>query len=99
MLSPEGQRFLGQFQATGEADVRGHYWGTITNPPDVHELVVSIAPEEFSKMKPGVEYSYVMKAEMMRDGKPVVAEKKVSFKAGETTEVSLDMPATGVAAR
>jgi hypothetical protein len=47
------------FQATGQEDVRGRYWGTITSPPDVHELAISIAPEELGKMKPGVAYLLV----------------------------------------
>jgi hypothetical protein len=46
-------------QAMGEADVRGRFMGTITNPPDVHELIVFIAPDDFAKMKPGVQYTIV----------------------------------------
>jgi hypothetical protein len=47
------------FQADGQADVRGRFWGTITDPPDIHELVVVIAPQDFAKMKPGVNYALV----------------------------------------
>ncbi len=55
-----------------------------------------ITPE----LEPGSNYTYVIKAETMKDGKPVLlAEKKVSFKAGQTTEVTLSQPATGVASR
>jgi len=47
------------FQATGQPDVRGRYWGTITDPPDVHELVIAIAPDELAKMKSDVAYVLV----------------------------------------
>ncbi len=51
------------------------------------------------ELKPGTSYSYTVKAEVMKDGKPVVIEqKKVSFRAGQTTEVTLGEP-SGIASR
>jgi len=50
------------------------------------EVRTFVTPE----LKPGTNYSYMVKAEVMKDGKPVViAEKKVSIQAGVTTEVTL----------
>jgi len=41
-------------------------------------------------LKPGTNYSYTVKAEVMKDGKPIViAEKKISVQAGVTTEVNI----------
>jgi uncharacterized protein (TIGR03000 family) len=55
-----------------------------------------ITPE----LQPGTEYSYVFKAESMKDGKPVVLdEKKVTFKAGETATVTLAPTASSVVSR
>lgn len=52
------------------------------------------------ELNPGTEYSYVLKAEAMRDGKPVVlGEKRVTIHAGDTTEVSLGLDSTNVASR
>ncbi len=45
------------------------------------------------------EYHYTLKAEVIRDGKPVKAEKVVTVKAGEITPVTLTLPAAGVAQR
>jgi hypothetical protein len=56
-LQNAAKEFL--FRADGQADVRGRFWGTITDPPDVHELVVVIAPEELAKLKPNVDYAIV----------------------------------------
>jgi len=56
---------------------------------------IFVTPE----LKPGTDYSYVAKAEAVRDGKPVVLdEKKITIRAGQTTEVTLGSPA-GVASR
>jgi len=47
---------------------------------------IFVTPE----LKPGTEYSYVLKAQTLRDGQPVVlGEKKVTLHAGDTTEVTL----------
>jgi uncharacterized protein (TIGR03000 family) len=47
----------------------------------------------------GQEYHYTLKAEVVRDGKPVSVEQTVAVKAGEETRVTLTLPATGVASR
>jgi uncharacterized protein (TIGR03000 family) len=50
-------------------------------------------------LNPGKEYHYTLKAEIVRDGKTVKAEKVIAVKAGETTPVTLTLPAVGVAQR
>ncbi len=40
-------------------------------------------------LNPGVDYNYNLKAEIVRDGKPVQVEQKVIVHAGETTRVTL----------
>jgi uncharacterized protein (TIGR03000 family) len=50
-------------------------------------------------LKPGKEYHYTIKAEAVRDGKPVKVEQVVTVKAGEITPVTLTLPAAGVAQR
>ncbi|HTU23483.1 MAG TPA: TIGR03000 domain-containing protein [Gemmataceae bacterium] len=50
-------------------------------------------------LNPGKEYHYTLKAEIVRDGKPVKAEQVVTVTAGETTPVKLTMPPVGVAQR
>jgi uncharacterized protein (TIGR03000 family) len=50
-------------------------------------------------LKMGKEYHYSLKAEVVRDGKPVVIEKVVAVKPGEQTQVTLSVPTTTVAAR
>ncbi len=47
----------------------------------------------------GQEYHYTLKAEVMRNGKPVTVVEKIAVRAGEETRVELREPATGVAAR
>jgi hypothetical protein len=47
------------FQAEGHADVLGRIWGSFTNPPEVHEILIVIAPEEYAKFEPGVDYALV----------------------------------------
>jgi hypothetical protein len=56
-LQGAAKEFL--FRAAGQEDIRGRYWGTITSPPDVHEVVISITSTEFGKMKPDVGYLLV----------------------------------------
>jgi hypothetical protein len=51
------------FQAEGHADIRGRIWGSFTNPPDVHEILIVIAPQEYARMEPGVDYVVVPKQE------------------------------------
>jgi uncharacterized protein (TIGR03000 family) len=40
-------------------------------------------------LNPGVDYSYTLKAEVIREGKKVQAEDKVTVRAGEKTRVTL----------
>jgi hypothetical protein len=47
------------FRADGHADVRGRLWGSFTDPPDVHEILIVIAPGEYARMEPGVDYVIV----------------------------------------
>lgn len=49
---------------------------------------VFISPE----LDQGKEYHYMLKATVMRDGKPVDVEKKVSVRAGEQSQVTLTVP-------
>jgi uncharacterized protein (TIGR03000 family) len=50
-------------------------------------------------LNPGKEYHYTLKAEVVRDGKPVRFEKVVEVKAGQITPVTLTLPTLGVAQR
>jgi uncharacterized protein (TIGR03000 family) len=50
-------------------------------------------------LNPGKEYQYTLTAEVVRGGKPVKAEKVITVKAGQTTPVSLTLPARGDAQR
>jgi uncharacterized protein (TIGR03000 family) len=50
-------------------------------------------------LNPGKEYHYTLKAEIVRDGKTVKAEKVIAVKAGETTSATLTLPTVGVAQR
>ncbi len=50
-------------------------------------------------LNPGKEYHYTLKAEVVRDGKPVKVEKVVAVKAGELTPVALTLPTASVAQR
>ena len=59
------------------------------------ETRVFITPE----LQPGKGFSYTMTAEVMRNGKPVSVEEKVSVRAGETTQVSFKLPTQEVASR
>jgi uncharacterized protein (TIGR03000 family) len=50
-------------------------------------------------LNPGREYHYTLKAQAVRDGKPVTVERVIAVRAGEITPASLTLPATGVAQR
>lgn len=50
-------------------------------------------------LNPGKEYHYTLTAEIVRNGKPVKAEQVVTVRAGQTTPVTLTLPALGVAQR
>jgi uncharacterized protein (TIGR03000 family) len=56
---------------------------------------VFITPE----LAEGKEYSYTLKAEVVRDGQVHVITKEVVFRAGEETEVELELAASSVAGR
>jgi uncharacterized protein (TIGR03000 family) len=47
---------------------------------------VFVSPE----LNPGREYHYTLKAEWVRDGKPVVVSKEVAVSAGNETQVSFE---------
>jgi len=42
-------------------------------------------------LEPGKDYFYTLKAEMIQDGKPVTASKRISVRAGEETRVNLEL--------
>jgi len=46
-------------------------------------------------LTPGKTYSYMLKAEIMRNNKPQVVTKEVTVRAGEETPVSIDFAAAG----
>jgi uncharacterized protein (TIGR03000 family) len=50
-------------------------------------------------LESGREFHYTLKATVVRDGKPVVMEERVTVRAGEETKVNLTPAATGVAAK
>jgi uncharacterized protein (TIGR03000 family) len=47
----------------------------------------------------GKEYYYTLTGEILRDGKPAVATKQISLRAGEETRVILEFPAAAVASK
>ena len=48
-------------------------------------------------LSPDKEYHYTLKAEIIRDGKPIKIERVVEVTAGNVTPVRLTLPAAGVA--
>jgi uncharacterized protein (TIGR03000 family) len=50
-------------------------------------------------LTPGEEFSYTLTAEAVRDGKTVVASRKIAVRAGEETRVSLEFPVASVASK
>jgi uncharacterized protein (TIGR03000 family) len=49
-------------------------------------------------LEAGKEYYYTLKAEVVRDGQTVTTTERVAVRAGQTSRISLDIPATsGVA--
>jgi hypothetical protein len=70
------------FQAEGKADVRGRIWGSFTNPPDVHEIVIVIAPQEFARMEPGIDYRVV----------PQNGAEKLAWKATDGLAIRKERP-------
>ena len=52
---------------------------------------------ETPTLENGKAYYYVLKAEIVREGKTVVSERKVSVQAGTEAQVNFDFPTTSVA--
>jgi uncharacterized protein (TIGR03000 family) len=50
-------------------------------------------------LTPGEDYYYRMEAQVLRDGRPVTASRKVFVRAGQRAEVSFELPAEAVARR
>lgn len=48
-------------------------------------------------LEPGKEFSYTLKGEIIRDGKPVVATQKITVRAGQETRITLQFPTATVA--
>ena len=69
--------------------VDGH---TTTSTSEVRVLV---SPT----LEPGRDFHYTLQAEVTRDGKLVRIEERVAVRAGEETQVTLRLPAEGVALR
>jgi uncharacterized protein (TIGR03000 family) len=67
--------------------------GVPTKSVSANRVFVSPALEK------GMEYSYTLKAEVVRDGQPVTMSKKVAVEAGKTINVSLDVPVASLAQR
>ncbi|HZV03999.1 MAG TPA: TIGR03000 domain-containing protein [Gemmataceae bacterium] len=52
---------------------------------------------ESPSLTPGKTYFYVLKATVVRDGKPETVTKEVAVRAGEDTRVKIEIPETAVA--
>lgn len=50
-------------------------------------------------LEQGREYTYTLKAEAVRGGKPVTASKDILVRAGQETSVALEFPGTSVASK
>ena len=50
-------------------------------------------------LTPGMDYGYVLTAKLTREGKVSTISQRVAVRAGETREVSLQLPAKGVASK
>jgi uncharacterized protein (TIGR03000 family) len=68
---------------------------------DDHVTTSTSATRVFTSpnLTPGQDFSYTLTGEIVRDGKPVVATKRISVRAGEETRVSLEFPVASVASR
>jgi uncharacterized protein (TIGR03000 family) len=51
------------------------------------------------KLEAGKEFYYTLTGEIQRDGKPVLATKQISIRAGEETRVMLEFSAAAVASK
>ena len=72
------------------ADAKLTIDGTPTTSTSAQRVFVSPV------LAPGQDYFYTLKATMIRDGRPIVAEQRVRVRAGEVTPVSFDLSSTGV---
>ena len=50
-------------------------------------------------LKAGKDYTYTLKAEIVRDGQPLSVTQQVQVRAGEETRVSINIPTNAVASR
>src|SRR5262249_55929791 len=50
-------------------------------------------------LEKGMEFSYTLKAEVVREGQTFTAIKNVTVKAGEESKVSIEIPVTSVVAK
>jgi uncharacterized protein (TIGR03000 family) len=49
-------------------------------------------------LPPDREFSYTLKAEVLKDGERQVITREVAVRAGEESRITLDIPATALAA-
>jgi uncharacterized protein (TIGR03000 family) len=56
---------------------------------------VFVTPE----LAPDRDFHYTLKAEVVRDGRPITLQKQVTVRAGQETPVTFTLPATGVVSR
>jgi uncharacterized protein (TIGR03000 family) len=75
------------------ADARLLIDGQATRSESAHRVF------ETPALETGKEFYYTLQAQVVRDGKTEVITQRVLVRAGENTEVRLDLPATSVAAR
>ena len=61
----------------------------MTDDPLCSSRRVFVSPE----LPPGKPFHYTLKAEVLRDGKPVAVAERVTVRAGEETRVTLSLPA------
>jgi hypothetical protein len=74
-----GKEFL--FQAEGHADVRGRFWGTLVDAPNVHEIGIVIAAPEYARMEPGVDY--VLVPQNKDGGKRWMTKERITIRKPE----------------
>jgi uncharacterized protein (TIGR03000 family) len=75
------------------ADARLLIDGQTTRSETAHRVF------ETPALETGRDFSYTLQAQVVRDGKTEIITKNVTVRAGEATEVRLELPATAVAAR
>jgi len=51
------------------------------------------------ELKPGIDYNYTVKCEIVRNGKAETKTETVSVRAGKVSKISFDFPMTAVAAK